>query len=60
MKKKDKSKNSIVDNLRGVEELGGIPHEVVQQTFCCKASHPLNEPEPEIPDLSTHKFPIIK
>ena len=60
MKKKDNSKNSIVDDLEGVEKLGGVAREVIQQTFCCKASHLLNEPEPEPIDLTIHTFPNIK
>jgi len=57
-KDRPKSKHSIIDGLRDVDKLGGIPRQELQQTFCCKASQPLNEPV--IPYLSTHKFPIIK
>jgi hypothetical protein len=54
--KKGKSKNSIVDDLRGVEKLGG--DKPIQQLYESKASHPLNEEI--IPDLSTVTFPKIK
>jgi len=58
--KKDRSKNSIVDGLWDADKIGGVPYEEVQQTFCCKPSHLLEDLEPDMPDLSTYKFPNIE
>ena len=61
MKKKDKSKNSIVDGLENAETIGGVSKEdFYQLTFCCKSSYLLNDPKPEPLDFSIVKFPKIK
>ena len=57
-KKSDRSKDSIVDGLRGVEEIGG--RKPIEQLMCCKASVLLNEEIIEPLELTTHKFPNIK
>lgn len=55
-----KLKNSIVDDLYDVEKLGGPKRVHIPQLYESEASHLLNEPEPEMPDLSTVTFPNIK
>ena len=59
--KRDKTKNSIVDDLEDAEKVGGVGKSKVDgQLFCCKASVML-DPEPEpLQDFSTVKFPKIK
>lgn len=53
-------KNSIVDDLDGVEKLGGVKRVHITQLYESEASYLLNEHEPEPIDFSIHKFPKIK
>lgn len=60
MKKRDNSKDSIVDGLEDAETIGGVSkEEFYQLTFCCKSSYLLNEFPPEPLNFNTVKFPKI-